>query len=1017
MENVYERLIGIKNKLGQYKIARSAGIDGFLCKEVGYKSGHVLPEVDETWAVKNSGDTFGGTEDGHFWLYKEIEVPADMLGKNIRLRFNTSTAGWDALNPQFAVYINGKLTQGVDVNHREVKLDENLGKFELYAYCYNGMGAGDNATGKRSIADFKIWLCLNEIDTDVERLMYDLDVPHRAMEIMDEDSREYRDIETYLNNAVNLLDFRSPRSEEFSKSVKAAVEYLGKEFYGKYCREKEETVACIGHTHIDVAWLWTYAQTKEKAQRSFATVLKLMEEYPEYKFMSSQAALYKYVKEEEPELFERIKQRVKEGRWEAEGAMFVEADCNLINGESMVRQIVFGKRFFKNELGADCKILWLPDVFGYSAAMPQILKKCGVNTFVTSKISWNDRNKMPYDIFSWAGIDGSRVFTYFLTAQNKVRDKKPSRFTTYVGSTSPAQVAGTYERLQQKELSREAILTYGFGDGGGGPTREHIEQLRRLSYGVGSVPAAKQKTATEFINGLKARAEGDKRLPTWRGELYLEYHRGTYTSIARNKKNNRKSEFALQKSEMLSVMKNALLGGDYPQKELDDAWEKVLLNQFHDVIPGSSIKEVYLDSDRHYAEVFALTDAIERDVYENIAANIKSDGGLVVFNPHSFAYSGAVKTDGCFVYVENIPAKGYKVVNPDKPEKNKVGKNVLENAFFRLETNEKGFIKSLFDKRAEREVLCAGTSGNRLAVYEDLPHVYDAWEIRPYYTEKSYEAELVSSKPFDEGERFGFINVYDVAGSTVEQKTVMYRHTDRIDFETEVDWRCENMMLRTSFDVDVNTDKATCDIQFGNAERSTHKNTSWDQAKFEVCAHKFVDLSDGGYGMSLLNDCKYGYGLDGSSVSLALLRSSAYPNEYADKGVHKFTYSIYPHKGNFVQSDTYKHAYALNLSPVAVKAGANAKGKLPKEFSLVSCSSDSVIVDTVKRADDGSGVVVRLFESKNARTSVTLEAGFDFTEVALCDMLENEEKKLSHDGRKVALDVKPFEIVTIKFVR
>ncbi len=1017
MENVYERLIGIENKLGQYKTVRSVEINGFLYKEVGYKSGPKLPEIDESWAVKNGGDTFGGAEDGHFWLYKEVEVPADLVGKDVRLTFTTSRSGWDALNPQFLVYIDGHPTQGIDVNHRDVKLDKNIKKFTLHAYCYNGMGAGDNLTGKRSIDDFKIRLSLDEINTEVERLIYDLDIPHKAMEIIDEDTGEYRDIEEYLNTAVNLLDFRSPKSEEFNASVKNAVEYLEKEFYGKYCKLKEETVACIGHTHIDVAWLWTYAQTKEKAQRSFATVLKLMDEYPEYKFMSSQAVLYKYVKEEEPELFERIKQRVKEGRWEVEGAMFVEADCNLISGESMVRQIVFGKRFFKDELNTDSKILWLPDVFGYSAAMPQILRKCGVDTFVTSKISWNDHNKMPYDIFSWAGIDGSRVFTYFLTAQDKRRGEKPVRYTTYVGNTSPAQVAGTYERLQQKELSREAILTYGFGDGGGGPTREYIEQIRRLSHGVGSVPATKQKTATEFLTGLKARAEGDKRLPSWRGELYLEYHRGTYTSIARNKKNNRRSEFALQKAEMLSVMDCTLLGGAYPEKELNEAWEKVLLNQFHDVIPGSSIKEVYQDSDRHYAEVFALTDKIEEDVYSDIAANIKSDGGYAVFNPHSFIYSGAVETDDGYVYVENIPAKGYKVVKAVKPEKNKVGGNVLENDFFRLELDGKGFIKSLTDKRADRQVLREGTTGNRLTVYEDLPHLYDAWEIRPYYTDKSWEAELVSSKPFDEGERFGTENVYAVAGSTISQKIVMYRHTDRIDFETEVDWQSENMMLRTAFDVDVNTDKATCDIQFGNVERNTHKNTSWDQAKFEVCAHKFVDLSDGGYGMSLLNDCKYGYGLDGSGVSLALLRCSAYPNEYADKGTHKFTYSVYPHLGSFSQADTYKHAYALNVPVKAVKVEANAKGKLPEEYSLLSVSKDNVIVDTVKCADDGGGTVVRLFESKNMRTELTVETGFDFGKAVLCDMLENELQELKHVGRKVTLGIKPFEIVTVKFTK
>ena len=435
-------------------------------------------------------------------------------------------------------------------------------------------------------------------------------------------------------------------SKEFSESVKVANEFLKKEFYGKLCHDNDIKTLCIGHTHIDIAWLWTIDQTVEKAQRSFATVIELMKRYPEYKFMSSQAVLYKMVKEECPELYEEIKAMIKAGRWEVEGAMWVEADCNLSSGESLVRQVQYGKNFFRDEFGVESRVLWLPDVFGYAAALPQILKKSDVDWFVTSKIGWNDTNTMPYDTFEWCGIDGTSVNTQYLTAQKEEKGRVPDRECSYIPMATLPYVDGAWNRYQQKALSSEAILTFGHGDGGGGPTEDMLEMLRRAKHGVPGVSQAYIGTATEFLQHKeKDIKKNPDLLPKWQGELYLEFHRGTYTSIARNKKNNRNCEFLMLDAEALSVMLGKLRGDKFPKEELHGAWETLLTNQFHDIIPGSSIKEVYERSDIEYAGIREITSNIRNNVFEYVASNVDADG-YVVFNPHSFANSGCVKIDG-----------------------------------------------------------------------------------------------------------------------------------------------------------------------------------------------------------------------------------------------------------------------------------------------------------------------------------------------------------------------------------
>ena len=991
----------------QYMTASETHIDGFLYKECGYKSDNTLPEIDGSFREFGKNERWGGKQDEHAWFYKKLIIPEQYRGKNVELVISTDAykQSWDAINPQFIVYLNGVLVQGLDMNHREVFLDNAEESYELYIYAYTGMN-GDGWL------DFDAKLVV--YNEEARKLYYSLKVPFEVTEYLNPGEKTYIDIENHILNAINLLDLRVPGSVEFNNSVKAAQKYLDGEFFKK-CTPEDVNAICIGHTHIDVAWLWTLAQTREKVQRSFSTVLALMKKYPEYKFMSSQAQLYKYLKEECPELYAEVKEMVKAGRWEVEGAMWVEADCNLSSGESLVRQVLYGKNFFKKEFGVDSKVLWLPDVFGYSAALPQILMKSGVDKFVTSKIGWNETNRMPYDTFWWRGIDGTDIFSYFMTAQDKHRGVPTATNCTYNAKLNPSQLQGGYDRYQQKDINNDIMITFGFGDGGGGPVRKDLEYYDVLKKGISGVPKAKMEFAGSMLDRVKKRAEENPKTPTWQGELYLEYHRGTYTSQAKNKRNNRKCEFLYEKAETLAVMDEKLNGAKYPEKALHDGWETILLNQFHDIIPGSSIKEVYEVSSKQYEQLKLAGREVVSKAYNDIAQNIDTDGGVLVFNPNSFKGDGAVKIDGVTYCVHDIPAKGYKVIPmPEKKGKVRVCDNCVENDFFRLTVDENGTLSEIYDKRNMRDVLKKNARGNVITAYEDLPRDYDNWEISNYYTDKSWEVNDVKSvKPISDGARAGFEIEKAFLNSTVKQKIWLYDDIDRIDFETYIDWKESHILLKAAFPVDVNTDKATYDIQFGSVERPTHYNTSWDSARFEVCAHKYADISEYGYGVSLINDCKYGHAIHDGVMSLTLLKSGTYPDPTADKCEHFFTYSLYPHAGDYREAGTIKQAYDLNNPMTAITVGKHS-GKLGDSYSFVSVRDENIVIETVKKAEDGDGIIVRMYESFNKRTNTVLKTGFDFKSVTLCDMLENDLKVISAKENSIPLTLKPFEIVTIK---
>ncbi len=1008
MKQFLKKLIVTCNMLEKYAYSHAGDIGKIMYTECGYKENDLPPQ--KGWREFEPGMRLYG-KDRHYWLRLNFKTPLCRPEQRIVLKSATGFEGErDTLNPQSMVYIGGKLVQALDTNHTDVLLEPET-DYDVYIYFYMGM--------QDAASEFKLWL--SYCDEPARELYYDMSVPLEACRrVYNENSYEYAVTVRALEHAANMLELNYPYTPEYYERISAARKYLKKEYYEKLCGKSPVTVNCIGHTHIDVAWLWTLAQTKEKVQRSFSTVLELMRRYPEYRFMMSQPQLFKFLSEIDPDMYSEIKRLVKEGRWELEGAMWLEADCNLISGESMVRQILFGKRFLKEEFGIESEVLWLPDVFGYSAALPQIMNKSGIKHFVTSKISWNDTNTMPFDSFIWRGIDGSEIPTDFITTQDFERGGKFSNETTYVGVINPSMTAGAWNRYQQKEYSDEVMLVYGWGDGGGGPTADMLEQQRRLSFGLPGLPKTKISSLKEHLDKMRAKfSEACReigRTPEWSGELYLEFHRGTYTSMAENKRYNRRAELMLQRTESILSIASLLADYEYRRDNVNDLWETVLLNQFHDIIPGSSIKEVYEDSRRQYAEFFGKCSKILEDGLSDIAVRVASDGGTLVYNSLGFERSGIINIGGKCCETESIPAFGWKVINPGDEEcRVKISENTIENDYFILTIDKAGRITGLYDKRFDREVLSVGRAANEFRIYEDMPLEYENWELAEYYPSKCRILnEAAEITEISDGCRRGFKIKRRYRSSFITQYLYMYNNTQRIDVINEIDWAEQKQLVKIEFPFNIHTEKAVYDIQFGNVERNTHRNTSWDSARFEVCGHKWVDVSEYGYGVSLLNDCKYGFSSKSGSVQLTALKCGTYPNPKADQGKHVFSYSIYPHKGDFRGGATVREAYSFNQPLESVSVKANRKGSLPKNFSFVSSDSENVIIETLKQCEDGNGFILRMYDAYDCVSSPVLTFGMPVEKAEVCDLMENTLYSLPCENNKLQVSLKNYEILTLK---
>lgn len=968
--------------------------------------------------------------DKHYWFRADYTVPEELKGKTLRLHVKTQIEEWDdAKNPQFLLFVNGQETQGMDMNHRIVQMTENAvsgQQWRLDIQAYTGI----------LHSEFDMIMEMQLVDRKIEKLYYDLIVPLHAFSRMDKDDKVRIDIETVLNNTINLLDLRTPYSESFYQSLESAEAYISKALYEDMTGYSDVVATCIGHTHIDVAWWWTVEQTREKVARSFSTVLKLMDEYPNYKFMSSQPQLYEFLKERYPKLYSRIKERVKEKRWEPEGGMWLEADTNLTSGESLVRQFLYGERFFKEEFGVDCKVLWLPDVFGYSGALPQIMKKSGIDYFMTTKLAWNQIDKMPYDTFMWRGIDGSEVFTHLVTTLG-VGQSKDDFFTTYNGILHPDALMGGWKRYQNKDMNNDILISYGYGDGGGGPTREMLETSMRMEKGIKGLPKVRQEFSRTYFDELYQKVKDNRRLPVWEGELYFEYHRGTYTSMARNKRSNRKSEILMMNLELLSLL--ASWEGLPAEKEkTDKMWKTILLNQFHDILPGSSIHEVYEVTKKEYAEIEANGTEMLNARMEKLAGNGEN---LTVFNTLGFERSDVVRlpreisgaledgkgncypvqklADASVAYVPQLPSKGYRsfriVEKTDESLPFVRDGQKLETPFYSVEVDENGLFTSIFDKKNGREILQEGKRGNLFCMYEDKPIYYDNWDIDIYYTEKSWEAEQITKLEWTTGPVCTVLELErPISNSLIRQKIYFYAESPRIDFETYVDWKEHQHLLKVHFPVDIHTDEASFDIQFGNLTRKVHTNTSWDMARFESCGQKWMDLSEGHYGVSLLNDCKYGHSVKDSVMALTLIKSGIMPNLVTDQEEHYFIYSLYPHEGNLRDCQTVRESYCLNFPALVRKdTGWN------ESASLIAVDKKNVMIETVKAAEDGKGMIVRVYEYENTRTytELSLGMGCEIAEVQECNLMEEPEgEKMNHTADSFAFTIRPFEVKTFRIV-
>lgn len=997
--------------------------------------------MDDSHWQEISANEYWGSWTQDFALRAAFEVPEDWdKSQPIALYLPLGDSG-DFSHPESLAYIDGQPYATCDRHHQEILLNaEWLDGKEHFLTLRGWTGLGGFASGEAFTKLFMRQCSVVQIDQSTRDFTVLARIALETANNLDENNSARHHIFNALNDAFNVLDTRDPLWDgKFYASVDPALQTLriGIEKAGM---PLDAIIHATGHAHIDVAWLWTLGQTRRKSERTFYNVLRLMEQFPDYHFSQSQPQLYQFIKEDQPALFESIKQKINEGRWEPMGGMWVEADCNLSGAESLARQFLLGRTFFKENFGKDAEtpVLWLPDVFGYAWALPQLIQQAGLKYFMTIKIGWSQYNRLPYDTFMWQGIDGTQILTHFST----VKEFGSEYASTYNSMANASEALGTWQNFQQKELQKDLLMAYGYGDGGGGPTREMLENIEVMKN-FPSLPQVKQSSVKEFFESIEPLTES-KMMPVWNGELYLEYHRGTYTSQARNKRANRKAEFLLHDTEFIAALASVTTNYQYPNSLFTEAWKTICLNQFHDIIPGSSIGPVYEESQAQYAELTTNITQLRNEALQSLSQ--KLDGDILLVNPTSFTQQGLVfipgdsfqrfalngqpvsaqQTDsGLWVdagelapySVTALSGVGYGVgqlAAPDSGANSSTQK--LENKFLKVEFNNGGDITRIFDKQANREVLAPNSIANQFQVFEDRPKSWDAWDVDIFYDDKIWLAEPATSiTMIEDGELRQTIEIKrKIQSSEFTQRISLNHNSRRVDFDTHINWMERHTMLKVAFPVDVLAPQATYEIQWGNVTRPTHRNTSWDWARFETCAQKWVDLSEGDYGVSLLNDCKYGHDIHDNVMRITLLRSPTMPDPAADFGEHEFKYSLYPHIGAW-NEETQKEAYLLN-DPIVVYQMKEERGKksITTLQSLVSCSSPNVIVETIKRAEDGEGIIVRLYESQRKRGQVQVQLGRAVESAWVTNLLEENESALSVENDSILLNLKPYQIMTLR---
>ncbi|WP_371588918.1 alpha-mannosidase [Streptomyces virginiae] len=831
---------------------------------------------------------------------------------------------------------------------------------------------------------------LTVFETEVWELVQDLEVLYDLMVQLDTADARRHEILRALGAALDTLDLDDvPGSAAAARGCLTAV-------LAAPANASAHRISAVGHAHIDSAWLWPLRETVRKVARTTSNMVDLMDRHPEFVFAMSQAQQLDWIKTYRPELFERIKKKIADGQFVPVGGMWVESDTNMVGGEAMVRQFLHGKKFFLDEFGVETQNVWLPDSFGYTAAMPQIVGLTGSKWFLTQKISWSQMNRFPHHTFWWEGIDGTRVFTHFPPVD------------TYNSDLGGAQLAHAARNYREKGHGSRSLVPFGWGDGGGGPTREHLARARRQRDLEGS-PKVRIERPDAFFE--KAHAEYEDA-PVWAGELYLELHRGTYTSQAKTKQGNRRSESLLREAELWAATAAVRVAGyAYPYEDLERIWKTVLLHQFHDILPGSSIAWVHREARATYAAVREELRAITLAAQQALAGQGTEE---LVFNCAPHARRG-------------VPAGGAgrpaAAGEPITVEERHGGGHILANGRLLVEIDARGLIVSVYDLEARRETVAPGTAANLLQIHPDFPNMWDAWDIDAFYRNRVTDlVELDRLEVTGSGPRAATVRVTRSFGRSAAVQRITLRAGARtVDIVTDVDWHETEKFLKAAFPLDVKAERTASETQFGHVYRATHTNTSWEAAKFEICAHRWIHAEEPGWGVALLNDSTYGHDVtrdvraDGgqtTTVRLSLLRAPRYPDPETDQGSHTLSFSLAPGAGI---GDAVREGHALNL-PERVVPGAGPVAP------LLAVDEDAVVVEAVKLAEDRSGdVIVRLYESRGGRARATLTADFPLAAAVESDLLERPLTGTAvgvptPEGR-VPLTLRPFQIVTVRLHR
>ena len=935
------------------------------------------------------GERWGGAWDT-WWFRLDGRVPEDWSGREVvvRLVIGDGAAGFAG---EGLLWRDGRPVTGVAPRHAEYIWTTRAGGGESVSLQ---LEAAANPTAGGVVVPDRV---------QPEPLLYTLSVAElavvdRQVRCLAGDVRILRDLALLGSDEAVRGRATAALREIVGASVDQAVA-VANTALAPGARADAHRVVAVGNAHIDTAWLWPFRETRRKTARTLASAFAWMQHYPDYQFALSQPQQVAWLQESYPELFAQLQQMVAAGRVQPVGAMWVEPDCNVPSGESLVRQLVQGKRYWQQQFGVDVQECWLPDAFGYTASLPQLLRQAGVRWFVSQKLSWNDTNRFPHHTFWWEGLDGSRVLAHFPPAD------------TYNGLMNVGELLTAARNASGGGDDRRSLYLYGLGDGGGGPTAGMLERARRLAD-VDGLPRVVQATARELLEAAEADAA---QAPVWSQELYFEKHRGTYTTHARVKAANRSLEQALLAAERWSLAAS-YDGVDYPHEELAQAWRTLLLHQFHDVLPGTAIGWVYQDTFRDYDDVTTTVDRVTAAAQQAVADTVDTRDiadPVVVFNAAPFARAEVVGERWV-----DVPAFGYAAVDgstrglPDHVQQVTVDGRVLDNGLLRVELDRRGHLASVHHVDTGRELLAAGESGNVLQLLDDRPAQWDAWDIDAWTMDTAVAIDDVDSMQVVESDplRCSIRVVRRFGRSCAEQTVTLRAGSPRVDLTTKVDWQEEHRLLKVAYPVDVRTRAARCEMQFGHVERPTHRDTSYDAARFEVCAHRWIDLSEAGFGVALLNDGRYGHDVRGNVIRMSLLRAPTWPDPTADRGVSEVRHALLPHRGDL--RPVVEQAYLLN-TPVVLRRPRGSGPARPRA-SYVAVDDPGIVVEAVKAADEGGGVVVRVYESLGGRRRGRLSVAWPVQTVREVDLLERpvgEQRAVDAGG--VGLELSPFEVRTL----